>query len=291
METVRIAVPGDEERLLAFLEAHPDTTLFMQSNLAGGGIEDRGERLQASFACAFDGETIVGVAAHCWNGMLLVEAPVAREAVVRAACEASGRAVTGFAGSAPEVEAARAILGLQDAPTTLGSREVLYRLALDALRVPAALASGAVRARRAEESDLAALRPLGADYQIEAISAQPGPALVANVEASLRSGLERRTVWLAEVDGVPVAMSRFNATTPSAVQVGGVYTPPALRSRGYAACVVAQSLLDAREDGASRSILFTAEENLPAQRCYERLGYETIGFYGIVLFREGHTVV
>jgi ribosomal protein S18 acetylase RimI-like enzyme len=290
METVRIAGPGDEQRLLAFLETHPDTTLFMQSNLAAGGVEDRGERFQATYACAFDGAAIVGVAAHCWNGMLLVQAPVAREAVLRAACEASGRGVGGFAGATSEVEAAKASLGLRDAPVLMDSAEVLYRLRLEALRVPEALSTGPVRARRSQVSDLPVLRPWSLDYRVEAISEDAGAQVAADVEASLRAGLEGRTVWIAEVEAVPVAMTRFNATTPVSVQVGGVYTPPALRSRGYAACVVAQSLLDARAEGATRSILFTPEDNLPAQRCYERLGYGAIGSYGLVLLREAHIV-
>ena len=74
------------------------------------------------------------------------------------------------------------------------------------------------------------------------------------------------------------------------MQVGGVYTPPALRRRGYAACVLAQSLLDARAEGAERSILFTATENVPAQRCYEGLGYERLGDFGVVLLGDHYPV-
>jgi len=66
------------------------------------------------------------------------------------------------------------------------------------------------------------------------------------------------------------------------VQVGGVYTPPALRNRGHARAVVAASLLDARGDGATRGILFTPRPDAVA--AYRALGFAAIGRYAIVVF-------
>ena len=81
-------------------------------------------------------------------------------------------------------------------------------------------------------------------------------------------------------------MSAFNAALPDMVQIGGVYTPPALRGHGYGRAVVAGSLLEARADGVERSILFTAAGNAPAQRAYRALGYRVVGRYGVVVFAE-----
>jgi len=67
------------------------------------------------------------------------------------------------------------------------------------------------------------------------------------------------------------------------VQLGGIYTPPALRGRGFARCAVAASLLAARERGASRAVLFTGNPN--AVRTYEALGFARVGDYSIVLLR------
>jgi len=71
-----------------------------------------------------------------------------------------------------------------------------------------------------------------------------------------------------------------------AVQIGGVYTPPAERSRGYAHCVIAQSLLDARDAGVSQAILFTGEENYAAQKAYIALGFQHVGDYRLLILRE-----
>ncbi len=76
----------------------------------------------------------------------------------------------------------------------------------------------------------------------------------------------------------------FNARLPDCVQIGGVYTPPARRGHGYARAAVAGALLEARDAGATRSILFTGEHNAAARAAYLALGYRVIGDFGLVLF-------
>lgn len=290
METARVLRPGDEGLLLAFLRAHTDTTMFLQSNVQRAGLDDRGEKYQGTYAGAFRGDELVGVVAHAWNGMLLFGAPDGLERALRTAVASSGRGVQGLAGEVTQVRAARTMLGLDTAQATLDGDEILYVLDLAELRVPEALAAGRVSARRAQANDLGVLCPWGVAYKVEAVGSEPGPELDADVAEHMRAELTQGTQWIAEAEGQPVAMTRFNATTADVVQVGGVYTPPADRSRGYAACVVAQSLLDAREEGATRSILFTEEGNAPARRCYESLGYEATGRYGLVLLAGEHVV-
>ena len=84
---------------------------------------------------------------------------------------------------------------------------------------------------------------------------------------------------------MPVSTSSFNTTTAEAVQIGGVFTPPELRCRGYGRAAVAASLLDARAEGIESSILFTGVRNIPAQKSYEALGYRHIGAYRLILVR------
>lgn len=81
----------------------------------------------------------------------------------------------------------------------------------------------------------------------------------------------------------PVAYQQFNAALPDVVQVGGVWTPPPWRRRGYARAVVAGSLLAARAEGVPRSVLFTGEENIPAQRAYAAIGYRRVGDWGLLV--------
>lgn len=110
------------------------------------------------------------------------------------------------------------------------------------------------------------------------------PGEEAAVDAFLAKTSETTDHFVATSLGERVAYSAFNATVSEVVQIGGVWTPRALRGRGHGRSVVAGSLQYARDRGARMAVLFTAEDNLPAQRAYAGIGFEPIGNYGIVFF-------
>ncbi|MDJ0522098.1 MAG: GNAT family N-acetyltransferase [Planctomycetota bacterium] len=283
---VRKITASDESALLRFLHSRPDTTMFLQGNLAAAGLVDEGERFQGTYAAAFEGDEVVAVAALYWNRNLVIEAPRHLEDVVRETLRAAPRPLQGLTGIHAQVVEARRLLGLEDAPTTMDSKEILYRLLLSDLRVPEALAAGRVTCRRATPDDLPVLVPWGRAYRSEAIGLPDDPSAESEVETSMRSGIAGRRLWILHAGEEPVAMTGFNTQTPACVQVGGVYTPPELRSNGYARAAVAGSLRDARAEGAERSILFTGEDNPAAQACYVKLGYEPVGDYHLLRLEE-----
>jgi predicted GNAT family acetyltransferase len=98
--------------------------------------------------------------------------------------------------------------------------------------------------------------------------------------------IEHDNAWLLLDRGKPVACSFFNARVPDTVQVGGVYTPPGLRGRGYGRAAVAGSLATVRLQGVRRSVLFTDKDNASAHAAYEALGYRIAGEYGIILLAD-----
>jgi predicted GNAT family acetyltransferase len=167
----------------------------------------------------------------------------------------------------------------------LQSHEGLYALPLEALRVPAPLAGGQWRCRRARVDDLDLLVEWRVGYTVDTDAQEDGPALRAASRQDIERGLAERASWVLAVDGVPVAYQQFNAMLPDVVQVGGVWTPPALRSRGYARAVVAGSLLAARAEGVRRGVLFTGETNVAAQRAYAALGFARVGDWALLFLR------
>jgi uncharacterized protein len=77
-------------------------------------------------------------------------------------------------------------------------------------------------------------------------------------------------------DGELVSMSGFGGETPHGIRIGPVYTPPALRRRGYASALVAelsQSLLDR---GREYCFLYTDLGNPTSNRIYMDVGYELV---------------
>src|SRR5216684_5127055 len=91
---LRVLQPGDETALDAFLVDHTDTSMFLRANARAAGLTDRGAPLEATYVAALEGGRITGVAAHCWNGMVLVPAPAHTGALACQAVRRSGRAVT-----------------------------------------------------------------------------------------------------------------------------------------------------------------------------------------------------
>ena len=274
----------DQPALEQFLARHADSSMFLRSNLHHAGILDHGERLQGTYVAMRDAHGIVAVCAHWWSGMMSVQGDVdALGEVARAAVARTGRAVAGITGPWAQVVAVRAALGLADRRTAMDSREDLFTLALADLQVPPALADGRWHCRHFDETDRDELVAWQLAYEVEAL----GATHTADDEARARDGFDPSgDKWVLVVDGVRVARAMFNARLPDCVQIGGVYTPPQLRGRGYARAAVAGALLEARAHGVSRSVLFTGADNAAARTAYLALGYRVVGDFGLVLFQS-----
>jgi RimJ/RimL family protein N-acetyltransferase len=285
MPDIRILQPGDEPALEAFLLPRIESSMFLLGNLRAAGLRDGGRPLEGTYAAAFTGQAIVAAAACFWNGSLVLQAPTCLAEVVRAAASAAPRTVLGLIGPSDQVSAASDALEIDRRSVQWEEEEKLYVLGLDNLDVPAALSEGRVRARRIEARDLELVTAWRVAMRVEEMNDEDTPRLREKTRASVQRGLSRGEIWLLEENGRPVSTSGFNATLAEAVQVGGVWTPRELRGRGYARAVVAASLLAARSRGATRSVLFTGQRNLPAQKAYEALGFRHVGQYRLVLLR------
>jgi GNAT superfamily N-acetyltransferase len=280
---LRLLTPSDESVLEGFLASHRDSSMFLRANARRAGLAYRGEPFQANYAAAFRDGAVIGVAAHCWNGLVLLQAPEQTAELARACVEWSGRRVTGLSGPLEQVPRARSALGLADADAALEGDEWLYALDLSELVVPDALSSGAIvcRAPRPEERDTLCAWRLA--YDIETLGATDSAENQRRSAEFLDAQIADGNAWVAIEARGPVSLSAFNATLPDIVQLGGIYTPPELRGRGYAKVVVAASLVVARQRDASRAVLFTS--NPSAARTYEALGFRRVGDYRLVLLR------
>jgi len=274
---IRILRPGDEGAIEAFLAPRADTSMFLRANARQGGLQDRGQPRQATYAAAMGPSGVVALAAHCWNGILLVQAPEQIHEVARTALAASGRPLKGISGPADQVRTAREALGVRKA--AVDDADLLYSLDLARLRVPPALAALSLRRPRGDELPL--LIAWREQYLVETGLSAAGPLLHQDAKGGIELLQAQGDHWLLEDRGEPVAYTAFNARLPDIVQVGGVWTPPPLRGRGYARCAVAGSLLEARAAGARRAILFTS--NTSAARAYEAIGFTRAGEYGLLI--------
>jgi predicted GNAT family acetyltransferase len=120
-----------------------------------------------------------------------------------------------------------------------------------------------------------------ADYHRETLGtpeAQVAERAASEIDAYIQSDSHRMLLRA----GQPVAMTGFNAILPEIVQIGAVYTPPALRNHGHARLAVALHLAEARARGVQRAVLFAASE--AAARAYRGIGFQPAPPVALVLF-------
>jgi GNAT superfamily N-acetyltransferase len=95
-----------------------------------------------------------------------------------------------------------------------------------------------------------------------------------------REGVERTAAagnfrfWM--VDGEPVAMAGIVRRTRQGAAIAGVYTPPALRNRGYAAAVTAATVDSVFAEGRTMACLYSDLRNTASNRCYAKIGFKPV---------------
>jgi len=281
---VRRLVPGQEAIVRAFLGAHAASTMFLQAALHQAGLGLGEGRTHGCWMGAFREGELVGVVAHLRLGNVVLQAPGCLPPMLdRLADEPRDWPVRGFVGPRSQVVAAREHPHSPRMPPLRDTAMVLYDLVLDRLNVPEPLADGHLECVFPVEADLELLTRWGVAYNTETLGAVTGPRAERYWRTRMRESLGEQRVFMLLRDGEPVAMSGFNATAPGCVQIGGVFTPPALRRHGFGRACVAGSLVFARSQGVPRAVLFTEPDN-PARRAYEAIGFQQAGRYGVLLY-------
>jgi len=281
MPEIRLLGPGDEAPLNRFLVARGDLAQLLRANLSRGGIADRGKPYQGTYAARLERDAVTAVAAHYWNGMLLVHADGYPEGVARCALEASNRALGGLLGPWDQVVGLSRALGLPRDAWGLDRPQKLMALDLTDLVVPEPLARGDLVCRRARSSELELLYNWRAAFDAETLGRREDQAL----RAAARRMVDRLQMdgdnWVLTRDGRLLATCAVLGETDETIQIGGVHTPKGRRGRGYGRAVVAGTLLAVRARGRNRATLFT--DNPAAERAYRAIGFAAVDEVGFVV--------
>lgn len=282
--TVREASPDDAPQIAGFLRRHLDQAMFPLANLADHGMGREG-RYQMRFWLKEDGGAIVAALGLSAMGMLLPVLPgcgAGDMAALRAAL--AGETVRGIIGATGWARGLFAALAIPDDAVQHSDDEPGFALDLSGLVLPG---DPSLTLRVPGASDAVRLVRWRAHYLGEVVKTPPHlrvPAARADIKTYLAQGSHR----LLLKDGLPVALTGFNAVLPEAVQVGGVYTPPDLRGRGYARAAVALHLAEACAAGVPRALLFAA--NAAAARAYQAIGFRPNGHMTMIVLHDGARV-
>jgi predicted GNAT family acetyltransferase len=218
--------------------------------------------------------------------MLIVQAPQFLEEVIAEALRFSAREVKGLIGLDEQVQLAKQYLAVDRVEYQIDEADGLYSLLLTELAVPEQISLGQVVGRRLMSFDLDRVSAWRVAYSVELLGVVENQQLWDQSRSNMEDNVQSGQSWVLEDAGEIVANTSFNAAVKEAVQVGGVYTPTEFRGRGYGRCVVAASLLDARDAGVETAVLFTGDTNIPARKAYAALGFKRIGDYRLSILKE-----
>src|SRR5262249_55576152 len=153
---------------------HLESSLILVSNVEAAGLEDRGQPLQGTYVGAFRDNALTAVAAHFWNGSVIVQGDAGIEEAARAAVDRTGRAVNRLIGPLRLVERVRRGLGIEQRVARKDEAEVLYVLHLERLRAPSLLSSPRVKWRSPTERDIDdVLVDWRTSFAVEALGDEP----------------------------------------------------------------------------------------------------------------------
>lgn len=267
-----------EQKALAFLTARFASSMFLLGN-----FEDQGSRLteqsnSGNFKLLMDSGEVKGVFCLTRRGNLLLSAEPEERAneLILEACRREPMPIKGVIGEWAAASSFWEYLKEQEKiqAASFESREHLYQLR------EISVAEGHSKVRLLSSDDFSQWLPIRRAYTRE-------EGLKEDLsDEALRANFERYTAmkefWGYFESGRLLSTAALNARALDIGQVGGVYTVPEMRGRGFSRTVMKVLLSDcARIHNIRRMILFTGEKNLAAQELYQGLGFEKIGYFGI----------
>lgn len=217
--------------------------------------------------------TVLGVALRTPPHNLVLSMPFRAEARAAVLADTAEFVLPGVVGPAVETEAFAAGW----CKRTAGTAVLAMRMGVYALEepVPAVTVPGRLRAAVPEDAKLAQEWTMA--FHAEVMHHAPLPD----------AAIDLRGQYFWEVDGIPVTSVCARSGTPQGAVINAVYTPPALRRRGYATAAVAAASALMLAGGNRFCFLFTDLANPTSNGIYRRIGYRLAGEFRHCVFSPG----
>lgn len=256
-----------------YLHQHAQFNMFTLANLADHGLD--GDHPRSPQLWINDGP-LYDVLSVTSEGMVMPFLPSGQVAGAAEVLHNLGGLV-GMIGPAGHVRALQDAAGLSGAPSTMDEDEPQFILQLDQLQMPD------VQGALIDFADAPELlmRDWMTDYQRNTLHT-PADQVADFVERDYAARVAKGSHKVLVINGECVAKTGFNAHVSVIVQIGGVYTPPDLRGRGFARGALALHLQQAQAQGVAHATLFSASDM--AARAYRAIGFEQIGEWALTLF-------
>ncbi len=241
--TIQPVDKSTEQEMLQYLLRYEDYTLFLLGNFTsqGNGLTDHPN--SGNFKLIREANKIVGVFCLSRRGNLLIHSEVI-EPIFHLVLEACAKEPIPIGGLIGNWELCHRLWNRMKmdqliSQETFISKEVLYSVDLAKISYPP---EPAVRLLQPEDF------PLSIALRIAYIKEMNIP--IDMTEERLKEdylwGVERKRKWGLFLEGELISIADFNAQALDLAQVGGVYTRPEFRGRGFSKAVMRQLMSDAK---------------------------------------------
>lgn len=270
-----------------YLDNHVETCMFIRSNLYHSGLGYQNTPYHGEYWASFDdANNINGVLVHYWNGnlMMQVENHGILESLINCFKLNQTKSIAGVLGDDLQADFVIQSLSLKPSEFAVNSTEDLFSLSLSQLNLPEKAKESGFQLKLIEQCDVSIRQEWLINYKIEALGATFSPELQKAVLDEVNDEDINKNRWVLYFKNEPVSLCGFNAVLPDIVQIGPVYTPPALRNKGYAKINLALCLKRALAKQVSKAILFT--NNPSASHVYQSLGFQVIGKFRLAILKS-----
>jgi hypothetical protein len=271
----------DVQPLMSFLKKYEETSQFLIGNLREHGPKMTEDPYSGNFKIIKEGDEIVAVFYLARCGNVYAQAISSDYTMpILEACQKESLPIKGFLGDwdilAPLYEAFAA-----KNPAfrpSYSSKEILYRRPL-APSDPKLSHHPSVRLLT--NSDFDQWFPMRMAY-LEELNLPAG--MSSHLKTRFESATQNRTWWGYFEGSQLISMAGLNSKSESIGQIGGVFTPKEQRQKGLSKATMLHMLKDCRDlHRLTKSILFTGEADIPAQKLYESIDYERMGHFALIL--------
>lgn len=269
-----------QEEMMAFLKRHENYSLFLMGNFENYGATLTESPYSGNFKLIRSSNEIVCVFCLTKKGSLLIQSVIHEPIfeLVLDSCLQESIPITGVVGDWDfchlfwKFLKQKALIKNE----TFISKEILYTLNLSDTSYPL---NPDVRILTAD--DYNQWKPLRLAYLQE-----EGFPNDLDDDQLLKLFLEKcskRIIWGCFLMDQLVSMADLNAKASDLGQLGGVYTDPNFRKQGYSKAVIYKMLSDIKKIHSIRKlIIFTGENNLPAQKLYASIGVKQVGHFALL---------
>lgn len=273
--------PGNLDEVLSFLSRYEESSQFLINNLREHGPALTDHHNSGNFKAIRKDGKIAAVFCLTRRGNLFVQSQVSTPDIILDALQSEAVPLRSFLGEWSSIEPVYKLFKTR-APSYSPSyegKDILYSYQLsnadNKLRHDP-------RVRHLRSQDFSQWLEFSRAYRAEL--SMPEDLTEEQQRKSFESQIANGAWWGLFEGEKLLSRTALNSKGEKIGQVGGVFTPRELRQRGYAKATMFHMLKDCRDlHGHVKSILFTGETDIAAQKLYESMGYGRIGDFALIL--------